>query len=226
MEFKVASVDSIIIYFGDAIGSDVASEVRRVFYSLKEANLEAITDLIPSYTSIMISYDFMNFSYADICKLVNDTLEDVGEMHKEINSRDIVLPVYYGEEVGLDLLDMSKSKGMSTQEIIDVHVDQEYFVYAIGFAPGFPYMGEVDKAIATPRLANPRVKIPKGSVGIADTQTAVYPRQSPGGWNIIGRTPVEMFDTTYQGFSYFRVGDKVKFMSITKDEFLKQGGQL
>lgn len=226
MEFKVASVDSIIIYFGDAIGSDVAKEVRSAFYTLKDAKLKAITELIPSYTSLMISYDFMNFSYDSICKLINDTLKDSQDLSKEISSRDIVLPVYYGEEVGLDLNDMTKNKKMSIEEIIDIHVKQEYFVYAIGFAPGFPYMGEVDERIATPRLSNPRAKVPKGSVGIADKQTAVYPRQSPGGWNIIGRTPVEMFDTTYQGFSYFRVGDKVKFMPITKAEFLKQGGQL
>lgn len=147
-------------------------------------------------------------------------------LSKEIESRFIVLPVYYDESVGLDLADMAKDKRMSTQDIIDIHSQQEYFVYAIGFAPGFPYMGEVDESIATPRLANPRAKVPKGSVGIADRQTAVYPRQSPGGWNIIGRTPIEMFDTSYEGFSYFRVGDKVKFMPISQDEFIKQGGEL
>jgi len=226
MEFRVASVDSLVIYFGDKIGSDVAKEVRRVFYSLKEAQVDGIVEIIPSYTSIMISYDFMNFSYEQICKKIEDTLEDADEFYKETTTRCIILPVYYGEDVGLDLADMAKDKGMSSQEIIDIHTNQEYFVYAIGFAPGFPYMGEVDESIATPRLANPRVKIPKGSVGIADRQTAVYPRQSPGGWNIIGRTPTEMFDTSYQGFSYFRVGDKVKFMSILKDEFIKQGGEL
>jgi len=226
MEFRVASVDSLVIYFGNTIGSEVAKEVRQVFYSLKETKVEGITELIPSYTSLMISYDFMQFSYEQICEKIENALKDAQELYKETNSRSIVLPVYYGEDVGLDLADMAKNKGMSTQEIIDIHSQQEYFVYAIGFAPGFPYMGEVDASIATPRLANPRAKVPKGSVGIADRQTAVYPRQSPGGWNIIGRTPTEMFDTSYQGFSYFRVGDKVKFMPISKDEFIKQGGEL
>ncbi len=226
MEYRGASVDSFVIYFGQKIGSEVAREVRRVFYTLKEAKVEGITELIPSYTSIMVSYDFMQFSYEQICKKVEEALEHAEEFYKETASRCIILPVYYGEDVGLDLADMAKDKKMSMQEIIDIHSRKEYFVYAIGFAPGFPYMGEVDESIATARLANPRGKIPKGSVGIADRQTAVYPRQSPGGWNIIGRTPVEMFDTSYQGFSYFKVGDKIKFMPISKDEFIKEGGQL
>jgi len=226
MEFKIASVDSLIIYFGDSIGSDVAKEVRKVFYKLKEKKIDGVIELIPSYTSLMISYDFIKFSYAQICKKIEDVLLETQESHKEIDSRTIVLPVYYGEDVGLDLLDMAKEKGMSPEDIINIHSNQEYFVYAIGFAPGFPYMGEVDKSIATARLSNPRGKVPKGSVGIADRQTAVYPRQSPGGWNIIGRTPIEMFDTSYSGFSYFKVGDKVKFMPISKDEFIKQGGDL
>jgi KipI family sensor histidine kinase inhibitor len=226
MEFRVASVDSLVIYFGDEIGSEVAKKVRQVFYSLKEIKVEGITELIPSYTSLMISYDFVQFSYEQICEKIENSLKDAQGFYKETDSRSIVLPVYYGEDVGLDLADMAKNKGMNTQEIIDIHSQQEYFVYAIGFAPGFPYMGEVDESIASPRLANPRAKVPKGSVGIADRQTAVYPRQSPGGWNIIGRTPTEMFDTSYQGFSYFRVGDKVKFMPISKDEFIKQGGEL
>ena len=226
MEFRVASVDSLIIYFGDNIGDEVAQEVRRVFYTLKESQFEGITELIPSYTSIMVSYDFLQFSYKEMCQKIEEQIAQTKDMTQEIPSRDIVLPVYYSQEVGLDLEDMAKSKNMSVQDIIDIHSNQEYFVYAIGFAPGFPYMGEVEQNIATPRLANPRAKVPKGSVGIADRQTAVYPRQSPGGWNIIGRTPVEMFDTSYAGFSYFQVGDRVKFKPISKEEFLQEGGEL
>lgn len=226
MKYAVASVDSLIIYFGDKIGPDAAKEVRRVFYALKDANLDFITELIPSYTSLLISYDFMHFSFEQTCKKINEALEDAQEFYKPNVTRNITLPVYYGNEVGLDLESLAKSKAMSPEEVIEIHSQKEYFVYAIGFAPGFPYMGEVDEKIATARLANPRAKVPKGSVGIADTQTAVYPRLSPGGWQIIGRTPIEMFDTVYEGFSYFRVGDKVRFEPISKEEFLQQGGEL
>jgi inhibitor of KinA len=226
VKFAVASVDSLIIYFGDKIGFVEAKDVRKAFYALKEAKLPGITELIPSYASLMISYDFLNFSYEQICKNIKEDLEQSEEFYKEVLTRSMVLPVYYGTDVGLDLQSLAKVKNLSIQEVIDIHSSREYFVYAIGFAPGFPYMGEVDETIALPRLANPRVKVPKGSVGIADNQTAVYPRVSPGGWNIIGRTPIEMFDTSYEGFSYLKVGDKVRFEPISKEEFLSQGGEL
>jgi inhibitor of KinA len=226
VKFAVASVDSLIIYFGDKIGFVEAKDVRKAFYALKEAKLPGITELIPSYASLMISYDFLNFSYEQICKNIKEELEQSEEFYKEVLTRSMVLPVYYGTDVGLDLQSLAKVKNLSIQEVIDIHSSREYFVYAIGFAPGFPYMGEVDETIALPRLANPRVKVPKGSVGIADNQTAVYPRVSPGGWNIIGRTPIEMFDTSYEGFSYLKVGDKVRFEPISKEEFLSQGGEL
>ena len=226
MKFAVASVDSLMLYFGDEIAEDVAKEVRKAFFTLKSAKLECITEIIPSYTSIMVSFDFMRNSYEDMVKLIKETLENSATDMREIPSRFMSVPVYYGEEVGLDLVSLAQTHGLSTDEVIKIHSDKEYFVYAIGFFPGFPYMGEVDEKIATPRLANPRAKVPKGSVGIADKQTAVYPKQSPGGWQIIGRTPIEMFDTSYDGLSYLRVGDKVKFEPISKEEFVKLGGEL
>jgi KipI family sensor histidine kinase inhibitor len=136
------------------------------------------------------------------------------------------IPVYYDSSVGLDLVSLAQNKELSVEDVIRLHVQKDYFVYAIGFAPGFPYMGEVDKKIATPRLANPRAKVPKGSVGIADIQTAIYPKQSPGGWQIIGRTPTPMFDASYDGLSYLRVGDKVNFEPISQEMFKKLGGVL
>ena len=224
--FSVASVDSVIIYFGQKIGKSVAKEVRQSFYTLKNAKLKNITEIVPSYTSIMVSYNFLNVSYKQICKELNDTLDHADEFSNEITTHSVSIPVYYGLEVGLDLEELSRIKNRSVEEIISLHVNKEYFVYAIGFSPGFPYMGEVDPVLATPRLANPRAKVPKGSVGIADNQTAIYPQLSPGGWQILGRTPIEMFDTSYDGFSYLKVGDKVRFRPIDKNEFLELGGEL
>jgi len=224
--FSVASVDSLIIYFGQEIGDSVARKVREAFYALKNANLKHVVEIVPSYTSIMISYDFFEVSYMDICKEIDEALEHAQEFSNKITTRSASIPVYYGSEVGLDLEELANMKNLSVEEIISLHVNKEYSVYAIGFSPGFPYMGEVDEVLATPRLANPRAKVPKGSVGIADKQTAVYPQLSPGGWQILGRTPIEMFDTSYDGFSYLKVGDKVKFRPINKDEFLELGGEL
>ncbi len=222
MRFEVASVDSLIIYFGDKISQDIAKEVRGAFFALKAKSF--FLELIPSYTSLLVKYDFVKYSYDDMVELIQKELECVNEV--EIESREVKLPVYYGLEVGLDLKSMAEIKGLSVEEIVSLHVKKEYFVYAIGFAPGFAYMGEVDSKIATPRLANPRAKIPKGSVGIADAQTAIYPKESPGGWNIIGRTPIEMFSKDYEDFSYFKVGDRVKFEPISKESFIELGGKI
>jgi len=205
MKFVVASVNSIIVYFGDSIGEDVAKDVRSAFHALREAKLSSIIEMIPSYTSLLVSYDFLNFSYDEICSEIKNIISSSEKVEEEA-TRSMSIPVYYDASV--------------------VHVQKDYFVYAIGFAPGFPYMGEVDKKIATPRLANPRAKVPKGSVGIADIQTAVYPKESPGGWQIIGRTPTKMFDASYDGLSYLRVGDKVNFEPISKEIFKKLGGVL
>jgi len=225
MKFVVASVNSIIIYFGDSIGEDVAKDVRSAFHALKEAKFSSIIEIIPSYTSLLVSYDFLNFSYDEICSEIKDIINS-SEKREEEATRAMSIPVYYDASVGLDLVSLAEGKELSVEDVIGLHVEKDYFVYAIGFAPGFPYMGEVDKKIATPRLANPRAKVPKGSVGIADIQTAVYPKESPGGWQIIGRTPTELFDASYEGLSYLRVGDKVNFEPISKEMFKKLGGVL
>lgn len=226
MKFAVASVDSLIVYFGDIIDAKIANNVRKALYLLREAKLSYVTDIVPSYTSIMVSYDFLLYSYDDVCTEITKILEKNLDNYEELPSRVMSVPVYYDPSVGLDLESVSLAKKLSIEEVITHHIEKDYFVYAIGFAPGFPYMGEVANSIASPRLANPRAKVPKGSVAIADRQTAIYPKQSPGGWNILGRTPLDMFSRSYDGLSYLRVGDKVNFEPICKEKFLKLGGVL
>ncbi len=224
MRFEIASVDSIIIYFGDKISQEISKDVRGAFFALK--NEEGVKDIIPSYTSLFITYDVLKFDYEDIVNKIKSKLENKNFQKTDDNSRLVEIPVFYDKSVGLDLERISNEKNLSIDKVINIHSQKEYFVYTIGFAPGFAYMGEVDKKIATPRLANPRVKIPKGSVALADIQTAIYPKESPGGWNIIGRTPIEMFSVEYDGFSYLKVGDRVKFKPVSKEEFLSLGGEI
>lgn len=226
MRYTVAAVDSLIIYFADAISSDIAREVRSALHALRTSKAPCIIDIIPSYASILVQYDFLHFSYEAVCEVLDAILKNAKNMDQELEQRQMVVPVFYDVSVGLDLERVAEEKGLGIAEVIDIHSKSEYFVYAIGFAPGFPYMGDVDAQIATPRVANPRAKIPKGSVAIADAQTAIYPKQSPGGWNILGRTPLEMFDRSYEGLSYLRVGDRVRFEPIGKAEFLRRGGEL
>lgn len=224
MEFKVASVDSLVIYFGDEISEHIASKVKKAFLCLQELKLEGIIEIIPSYTSIFITYDIFLYDYEKIKALLKDSIN----LEKDLQSEEkiVTIDVYYGSEVALDLEDMSQKTSLSIDEIIDIHSSKLYDVYAIGFLPGFAYLASVDEKIAMPRLSSPRKQIPKGSVAIADTQTAVYPQASPGGWNIIGRTAMELFDKKLDSLSPLSVGYKVKFNPISKEEFLNQGGVL
>ncbi len=222
MIFKIASVDSLVIYFGNEISEDIASIVQKAYFSLKNLNIEGIREIIPSYTSIYILYDIFKYDYSSFVEILKNNID----LDYQDNSvKEIInIDVYYGEEVGLDLNDMSLKTNLSIEEIIRIHSSKSYDVYAIGFSPGFAFLASVDKKIAVPRLSSPRKSIPKGSVAIADTQTAVYPQQSPGGWNIIGRTAMELFDKNLEKLSPLSVGYKVKFNPISKEEFLSQGG--
>ncbi len=225
LEYKIASSDSIIIYFADFISKENAKLVQQNYMLLKNLNSKGIIDITPSYTSILIHYDLRYFSYDEIVKFLDENISLTLKVEKE-ESRLVEVPIYYHEEVGFDLQRISKLSKLSIKEIIDLHSCTKYSVYTIGFLPGYAYLGEVDERIATPRLQSPRTKIPKGSLGIADNQSAIYPVASPGGWNIIGRTYLDMFDKEIEGFSYLNVGDTVKFKPITREEFIKNGGVL
>ncbi len=225
IKYKIASVDSIIIYFADLISKDNVEIVKYNYDLLKSLGNIGFIDIIPSYTSILIHYDLNCFASKTIIEFLKQNLSLKIDTKKE-EGRLVEIPIYYGAEVGFDLDRISKLSKLGINEVINLHSSTIYSVYTIGFLPGFAYLGEVNKKIATSRLESPRVKIPKGSLGIADNQSAVYPVESPGGWNIIGRTYLDMFDKNLDGFSYLSVGDRVKFKPIEKSEFLKNGGVL
>jgi inhibitor of KinA len=222
MKFKIASVDSLIIYFGDIIDDQIALNVKKAYLCLKKLNIEGIIEIIPSYTSIFISFDIFKYDFQTLSELLKKSINL--DSNDEFEEKIITIDVYYGQDVGLDLYDMSLKTNLSIENIIEIHSSKFYDVFAIGFLPGFAYLASVDEKIALPRLSTPRKQIPKGSVAIADTQTAVYPQNSPGGWNIVGRTTMELFDKKLEKLSPLSVGDKVKFNPISKAEFLSQGG--
>ena len=225
IEFKIASESSLILYFGDKIDPVVAKEVQKAYVALKEAKIEGFYEIIPSYASLMVSFDSMRFDFQEVCHLIQQILSSAPKIDTR-EQKIVRIPVYYNPEVGLDLTLLAQEKKLDIEEIIALHSRFIYDVYAIGFAPGFAYMGQIDEKLATPRVANPRKSVPKGSVAIADRQTAIYPLQSPGGWKIIGRTPLQMFDMSYDGLSLLHVGDSVQFEPISRAEFLAQGGIL
>jgi len=225
MEIKLASVDSVIIYFSNEISQETSLIVKNAYRILKEENNKALIEIVPSYSSILISYDIFNYDFKSICEYLEQILQTIDI--KQTQSKNIInIDVYYGLDVGLDLKRLSTLSNLSIDEIITVHSSKVYDVYAIGFLPGFAFMASVDDSIAIPRLETPRKKIPKGSVAIANNQTAVYPIDSPGGWNIIGKTAFELFDKKLESLSPLNIESKIKFNSISKEEFLAQGGTL
>jgi len=223
MRIKIASVDSLIIYFGDTISKENSLKVKAAYKLLKGLKNKAFIEIIPSYTSIFISYDIFKYNFDTLKNMLEKVLKDIKPFEQK-NQKPIIIDVYYSLDVGLDLQRVASRSNLSVDEVIKIHSEKIYDVYAIGFLPGFAYLASVDEKINTPRLETPRKKIPKGSVAIADNQTAVYPKDSPGGWNILGRTAFEFFDKNLEDLSCISIESKIKFNPISKEEFLSQGG--
>jgi KipI family sensor histidine kinase inhibitor len=201
MTIETASVDSAILYFQESISEEVLDQVQHAYLALK--NLANIIDLTPSYNSILIQYDMNYYDHLSIKEAILKQLSEHQESTAEKCHKLIEIPVDYSQ--GIDLKRVAEIHNISTQEVIARHTQNTYRVYAIGFMVGFAYLAKVDDAITTPRLSSPRDKVPKGSVAIADTQTAIYPQDSAGGWNIIGYTD-------FKDFNHFEVGDSVRFI--------------
>ena len=220
-----ASENSIIVYFGSETSDSISNQINAFCIHMKTNYQTYIIDLISSYASVLLIFDVPNISHSEIKRIVRASLAKLEESSKKSGVSEekqvITLPVLYGGENGPDLSTIAKNAGISEREVISIHESKPYLVYAIGFAPGFAYLGEVDQKIATPRLDTPRQTVPKGAVAIADRQTAVYPAESPGGWNIIGICPIPMFNSLSPPYMPVSVGDTVKFESIDENQFDK-----
>ncbi|TWX53413.1 5-oxoprolinase subunit PxpB [Colwellia hornerae] len=224
-KIEIAGENSLILYFDKPVNDEVSAKVQQVQWLIRQEMSNDIIDLIPSYTSILVVFNLYKIDHQQITKKLQKLLINLPVINN-IQGALIELPVYYASESGPDLAAIAQYKDLTIEQIITLHQQQEYHVYAIGFAPGFAYLGEIDERIAMPRLSTPRMKVPKGAVAIADRQTAVYPSTSPGGWNIIGLCPTEMFNANKTPVMPVQVGDRVKFKAISKDEFFALGGVL
>jgi KipI family sensor histidine kinase inhibitor len=225
MNIQIAGENAFIIYFGDLATPEIAQKIKSAEQSLRHELKHLLIDLIPSYASLLVLFNIDLTDHYIVINKIKACLSALvdGRLKK---GKTIELPVYYGTEVGIDLITLTKQTNLSVDEIIQIHQLKEYRVYAIGFAPGFAYLGDVDERISSPRLATPRKKVPQGAVAIADKQTAIYPSESPGGWNIIGRSPQRMFDVNKVPSMPVSVGDIVRFVGINKPEYLALGGLL
>ena len=223
---SIAGENSLILYFGDRPSDAIASQVAQVVDQLRLSIGEVLIDLVPSYASLLAIYNPLQSDHHRVRAAMRSALDGLTVSNAQQQGSLVILPVYYSAESGPDLQGLADGAGLSVDEVIAIHQQAEYRVYAIGFAPGFAYLGEVDERIAAPRLATPRQKVPRGSVAIADRQTAVYPAQSPGGWNLIGLCPQRMFDPNLTPSMPVQVGDRVRFDAIDKQAFLALGGEL
>lgn len=212
----------------------IAAQIKDLNHFMAAQQLPFIKDLIPAYHTLTLIYDmeklerpllFAQTVLKDFLEVTNDHKIHTSNANKIIfgeNKNIIQIPVCYDTSLGIDLEILAQEKNSSPQEIIQIHTNQIYQVYCIGFLPGFAYMGKVDTSIQSPRHATPRPLVMAGSVGIAGEQTGIYPMNSPGGWKIIGRTPQQIFNKEVAPFASFKMGDQVQFYSISVEEFTKQ----
>lgn len=225
MNIHIAGENSLILYFGEESNAEVAAKVHAANLAIREHMADVIIDMVPSYASLLVIFDAYCCDHLAVRQRIKQVVAADAAAHNA-EGAVVTLPVYYSAESGPDLKVIAQRSGLSADEIIALHQAEEYRVYAIGFAPGFAYLGQVDERIASPRIATPRKYVPKGAVGIADRQTAVYPAPSPGGWNLIGLCPVPMFTPEGESLMPVEVGDRVKFKAISREEFFAMGGEL
>lgn len=235
IRLEYASENALMLYFSandsanlkpsTTINASINTHVQQAVTLIRQRLSQDIIDLIPSYASILVMFDLNAIDHHRLRNRLKALLQTC-ENPSQATGKIIELPVYYSNESGQDLARITQHAKLSSEQVIALHQAQEYRVYAIGFAPGFAYLGEVDERIATPRLATPRLKVPKGAVAIADRQTAVYPSESPGGWNIIGLCPIDMFNPEVIKSMPVEVGDCVRFVAIDRDTYLELGGEI
>ncbi len=220
VKFIPAGDRSLVIEFGNSISPEINTEIRNSLIAIEENNFPAILETIPTYRSILIIYDPMLIDYKSLVGSLKEIINKSGD-NKEKQARIVELPTVYGGEYGPDIKFVADHNNLSIEEVIEIHSSSDYLVYMLGFTPGFAYLGGMDKRIESPRLQIPRTKIPVGSTGIAGSQTGIYPIDSPGGWQLIGRTPVKLYDPLADTPILLNAGDYVRFSPISEEEYIK-----
>ena len=220
---EVVAIDCLMVRLFDVIAEANMPWMLAATQRLRSGFGAALVDMVPSYTTLMVHYDLTALTPAQARELIDHALTDL-QPQAQGSGQCHVLPVWYDLSVGPELTLLSQRSGLSVDEVIRRHSAHEYQVFALGFAPGFAFMGLVDERLAAPRLNTPRKRVAAGSVGIAERQTAAYPVVSPGGWNLIGRTPARLFDREREGYSLMQPGDTVRFEPVDHARFITLGG--
>lgn len=219
---ELISDNAILIKYPAAIDEQINHSIHRFAERLSKHiirnGIEGILDITPTYHTVQVTYDVLILEPETLIQEIQDQLFDAG-LESENEMHVVEIPVCYELPYALDLEAVCAFHGISADELVKRHTAADYLIYMMGFTPGFPYLGGMDESIAIPRKNEPRLKIPAGSVGIAGPQTGIYPVESPGGWQIIGRTPLKLFDSSSENPFLLSAGDYIRFRPITKDEF-------
>lgn len=218
MKILTAGDSSILIQFGNTIDPAINRKITATVQLMREQHINGVTDVIPAFCSLLINYDPRVISYEQIKRRMEGLLK-IDVAAGDTRKRVFEIPVCYGGEFGPDIQNIADHAGLSVEEVIQIHTSRDYLIYMLGFLPGFTYLGGLDERIHTPRLANPRIRIPAGSVGIGGSQTGIYPMDSPGGWQLMGQTPVKTYDPERKVPTLVEAGDYIRFVPIDLEEY-------
>lgn len=211
---------SLLIEFGREISPEINAKITATVQLMKEQHIEGVVDIIPAFCSLLINYDPRVLSYDELSKRMKRLLNmeiKAGESRRRV----FEIPVCYGGKYGPDLANIAEHAGLTEEEVVKIHSSRDYLIYMLGFLPGFCYLGGLDERIHTPRLANPRLKINAGSVGIGGSQTGIYPLDSPGGWQLMGMTPVKTYDPDREVPILLSAGDYIRFIPVDEEEYMR-----
>jgi inhibitor of KinA len=216
--YRPAGDRGLLAEFGEGIDPKVNAKVRAVSCAIEKQMPVGVKEIIPTYRSLLFIYDPGITNPSKLCPAI-EQIENCLETLEEEPARIVKIPVCYGGEFGPDMANVQKAHTLTPDQVIQRHSNPDYLIYMVGFTPGFPFLGGLDETLHTPRLATPRMRVPQGSVGIANNQTGMYPIASPGGWQIIGRTPVKLFAPDRTDPFLYKAGDKIKFVPISEQEY-------
>lgn len=224
-EFLIAGDCGLIIKFGDTIDSETNNRIRSFCSVLEKKRIEGIIEVVPTFNSLSVYYDPCIIKGDRLIRKLSSLLKKSGTNSQD-GGRTFIIPVLYGGEWGEDLNDVAAHAHLTAEEVIKIHSSTDYLIYMLGFLPGFAYLGGLDDRIVTPRLDTPRTKIHAGAVGIGGEQTGIYPLASPGGWRLIGTTPVKIYDENRDEPILYKAGDKIRFEPVTEEEFAEIKNQV
>ena len=218
VQIKAVGDCGVLAELGDSISEAVNSKVMELNRKINELSPKGILETVPAFCSVLVFYDPLKTDFDAVSKVLFQLSESL-EVKTGTGGKLVEIPVCYGGSFGPDLSFVAAHGNLTEEEVIRVHSGRDYRIYMLGFLPGFPYLGGMDERIVTPRLKTPRTRILAGSVGIGGEQTGIYPMDSPGGWQLIGRTPYRVFQPEQAGRPLYEAGDFIRFVPISQEEF-------